>query len=197
MITMDNQRIGMLIARLRKEKEMTQKQIAQRMQISDKTISKWERGEGLPDISLLSELADVLSVSVDVLLAGKIEKRESVGGRMDKTKFYVCPSCGNMIMASNEAGISCCDQKIQALTAQEADENHALRVEILDGEKYVTANHEMTKQHYISFIAQASKEKVEMIKLYPEWNVDLRFPMRGKQKVYFFCTEHGLFTQTI
>ncbi len=194
---MDNQKIGVLLSNLRKENNFTQKQVAEKMQISDKTVSKWERGEGLPDISLLSELADIFSVSVDVLLSGKIEKKARRSGRMDGTRFYVCPYCSNIILASNETGIICCDQKLQPQFAQKPDETHTLIVEHIDGEKYVTMKHDMTKEHYISFVAQASKEKIEMIKQYPEWEMALRFPMRGMQNIYFYCTEHGLFCQNI
>ena len=62
---MDCKKIGSLIYELRKDKNMTQKQIADLMNISDKTISKWERGLGCPDISLLPELSQILGVSID------------------------------------------------------------------------------------------------------------------------------------
>ena len=69
---MDCKKIGSLIYELRKDKNMTQKQIADLMNISDKTISKWERGLGCPDISLLPELSQILGVSIDQILSGQI-----------------------------------------------------------------------------------------------------------------------------
>lgn len=66
---MDCKKIGSLIYELRKDKNMTQKQIADLMNISDKTISKWERGLGCPDISLLPELSQILGVSIDQILS--------------------------------------------------------------------------------------------------------------------------------
>ena len=69
---MDCKKIGKLILELRKDKNMTQKQLADLMNISDKTISKWERGLGCPDISLLPDLAQILGVNVDKILEGEI-----------------------------------------------------------------------------------------------------------------------------
>ena len=62
---MDCQKVGNLILKLRIEKGMTQKQLADRMHISDKTVSKWERGLGCPDVSLLHDLSDALTVNVE------------------------------------------------------------------------------------------------------------------------------------
>ena len=62
---------GALIAKLRKERNLTQKQLADQLHISDRTISKWERGAGFPDVSLLEPLADALHCSVVSLLEGR------------------------------------------------------------------------------------------------------------------------------
>ena len=68
---MDQQKTGALIARRRKEKGLTQKELAERLHISDRTVSKWERSAGFPDISLLAPLADALDLSVAGLLRGE------------------------------------------------------------------------------------------------------------------------------
>ena len=65
---MDHTKIGGLIRRLRQERGLTQRQLAERMGISDKTVSKWERGMGCPDLSLLPELSDIFRVDLDQLL---------------------------------------------------------------------------------------------------------------------------------
>lgn len=70
---MNNENTGKLILRLRKENHMTQKQLADAMNISDKTISKWERGLGLPDVSLLRELSEILGINVERLLSGDLK----------------------------------------------------------------------------------------------------------------------------
>ena len=63
---------GALIAQLRKEQGLTQKQLAEQLHISERTISKWERGAGFPDVSLLEPLADALHCSVVSLLEGRL-----------------------------------------------------------------------------------------------------------------------------
>lgn len=65
---MDNIRIGKYIASLRKEKKLTQQQLADKLMITNKAISKWETGEGLPDINILPALAEVLGTGIDALL---------------------------------------------------------------------------------------------------------------------------------
>lgn len=79
------EQIGELIIELRKEKGMTQKQLAEHLHISDHTISKWERNIGYPDISLLQPLAEVLGIDVDVLLSGKRENKQ----QEPKTSSYL------------------------------------------------------------------------------------------------------------
>lgn len=67
---MDERHMGKLILSLRKEKGLTQKELADRLQISDNAVSKWERGLSCPDISLLPRLAEILGVGVEELLTG-------------------------------------------------------------------------------------------------------------------------------
>lgn len=68
---MDQIKIGRFIAEIRKEHNMTQRQLADALSISDKTISKWECGKGLPDISLMMPLCEVLEITVNDLLTGE------------------------------------------------------------------------------------------------------------------------------
>lgn len=68
---MDQIKTGKFIAQIRKEKGYTQAQLANRIGISDKTVSKWERGNGLPDVSLMLPLCDALSINVNELLTGE------------------------------------------------------------------------------------------------------------------------------
>lgn len=189
--------IGKLIGNLRKEKAMTQKQLADLMNISDKTISKWERGLGCPDISLLPELSKILGVNIEEILAGKIETNEPIGGNMKKLKFYVCPQCSNLITATGSANISCCGKKLEALAAAKANEYHLLNIEPVEDELYVSSLHEMTKGHYISFVAYVTGDKVFLVKQYPEWNMQFRFHKSGHGKLYFHCSNHGLFYQLL
>lgn len=194
---MDCKKIGKLILELRKDKNMTQKQLADLMNISDKTISKWERGLGCPDISLLPDLAQILGVNVDKILEGEINSNELVGGNMNKIKFYVCPQCNNLVTSTGEIDISCCGKKIEALSATKADDNHKLNIEPVEDELYVTSNHDMKKDHYISFVAYVKGDRVLIVKQYPEWNLQVRFRKQGHGKLYFYCVNHGLYYQII
>ena len=194
MIVIDCKKVGSLILELRKEKNMTQKQLADLMNISDKTISKWERGLGCPDISLIPELAQIFGVNIDILLSGEINSNDVVGGNMNKLKFYVCTQCGNMMTATGNAQISCCGKKLEALEAKKVDDKHKLIVEPVEDELYVTTEHDMTKEHYVSFVAALSAGKIQMIKLYPEGNAEARFKINGVKKILFYCNRDGLFS---
>ena len=68
---MDQIKIGKFISEMRKEQNLTQRQLADSLSISDKTISKWERGKGLPEVSLMMPLCDILGISVNELLSGE------------------------------------------------------------------------------------------------------------------------------
>ncbi|WP_419742467.1 helix-turn-helix domain-containing protein [Paraclostridium dentum] len=194
---MDCKKIGNLIYQLRKEKNMTQKQVADEMNISDKTISKWERGQGCPDISLLPELAQILGTSVDGILSGEINLNEFVGGNMNKLKFYVCPQCNNLMTATGDASISCCGKKIEPLEVKKADDEHLLNIEPVEDELFVTSEHEMKKEHYISFVAYVRGDRALIVKQYPEWNMQFRFRKQGHGRLYFYCTNDGLYYQIV
>ena len=191
------EKIGKLIHGLRKEKAMTQKQVADLLNISDKTISKWERGLGCPDVSLLPELSQVLGVNIEDMLAGELVPNVAVGGNMKKLKFYVCPQCKNLLTATGEANISCCGKRLESLVARKADESHRLQIEPQDGEMYVSSQHEMTKTHYISFAAYVTGDKAFIVKQYPEWNLQFWFHKYNHGFLYFHCSSHGLFYQPV
>jgi transcriptional regulator with XRE-family HTH domain/desulfoferrodoxin (superoxide reductase-like protein) len=194
---MDCDKIGKLIYNLRKEKELTQKQLADAMNISDKTISKWERGLGCPDVSLLPELSQILGINIEDILSGKIKLNETIGGNMKKIKFYVCSQCNNLITATGDATISCCTKRLEALVPEKATANHLLTIEPVEDELYVSSPHEMRKDHYISFVAYVTGDKVLIVKQYPEWNMQFRFHKLGHGRLYFHCSNHGLFYQLI
>ena len=193
---MDNVKIGNLINKLRKEKGMTQLQLAEKLHISDKTVSKWERGLGCPDVSLLTDLSQVFGVDLK-LLSGQLDANEERGGNMKKLNFYVCPECGNVITAMTDAGISCCGKKLKALEPVKAAEEDKLSVEIIENDYYISSNHPMVKEHYISFVALLTGDTLIMKKQYPEWDLQVRIPGRTHGKLIWYCTEHGLFYQLV
>lgn len=194
---MDNVKIGNLINKLRKEKGMTQLQLAERLHISDKTVSKWERGLGCPDVSLLTDLSRVFGVDLEKLLSGQLDANEETGGNMKKLNFYVCPECGNVITTMTEAGISCCGKKLQPLEAVKAPADEKLSVENIENDYYISSDHPMLKEHYISFVALLTGDTLTLKKQYPEWDLQVRIPGRTHGKLFWYCTEHGLFYQLV
>lgn len=112
---------------------------------------------------------------------------------MLKSKIYVCPVCGNVIIGTGEAVISCCGISLPSLEAEETDGQHSIRMEKVEDEYYVTVDHEMTKEHYISFIAAVSDNGFNIVKMYPEGKVDARFKINRVKALYCYCNKHGLF----
>ena len=190
---MDNYVTGAVIKRLRENKKMTQEELAQKIFVTSKAVSKWETGKGFPDVALLESLGKALDVSVIELLSGEDITNLNKACNMSKGKFYVCPVCGNVIQTSGEAVISCCGITLPPLEAEAPDETHTLNIETVEDEYFVSMNHPMTKEHYISFIAAISDNGVQLIKLYPESNAEARFKISRVRKLYAFCNRHGLF----
>lgn len=194
---MDNVKIGKLVYQLRQEKGMTQLQLADQLNISDKTVSKWERGMGCPDVSLLPKLSQIFHVDLEKLLSGELNSNEVLGGNMKKMHFYVCPVCGNMITAMTETGISCCGKKLQPLQPHKADENEKLNVARIENDFYITANHPMEREHYIPFVALLTSDTLMLRKLYPEWELQVRIPIFSHGRLLWYCNRHGLFYQDV
>ncbi len=188
---MDCSRIGKLILKLRKEKGMTQMQLADVMNISDKTISKWERGFGCPDISLLGKLGEILDVNIEELLKGDLKDNIDTGN-IKKINFYVCPNCNNTIISTTKLALSCCGRKLVPAVARTTDSQHKLQIEEIEDDYYATFSHEMNKDHYISFVAYVTYDRVLLIKLYPQQGAQVRLPKMYDGKFYFYCSRHGL-----
>lgn len=188
---------GEAIRANREKKNLTQAALADCLGVSDKTISKWETGRGFPDITMLESLADALGLSVIELLSGQEISNANRAGNVLKSKFYVCPVCGNIIHSMGDTLVSCCGITLPPLEAEEPDEAHKLEVELVEDEYFVTMNHEMSKLHYISFIACITNDGVKIVKLYPEGNPEARVPRRGAKFVYFYCNKHGFFKQML
>lgn len=189
---MDCIKAGKLILSLRKEKNMTQKEIANALNISDKTISKWERGLGCPDVSLLGGLSNILGVNVEKLLIGDLSPNSKNTGNFKKIKFYVCSNCGDIIYSTGKPDVSCCGRKLVPLVDKENDEEHKITIDEIENDYYITIKHEMSKNHYISFVAYVSFDRVQLVKLYPEQNAEIRLPKRQKGNLYVYCSKHGL-----
>ena len=188
---------GTVIKELREKQHLTQVELADKLGVSDKTISKWETAKGYPDISLLETLAKVLGVSVTELFTGNLVSNVNVSGNMMRSKFYVCPVCGNIFHSMGEAVIQCHGILLSPCQPEETDEKHKIFIERVEDEYYIQIEHAMLKQHYISFVAALSSDKIQLIKLYPEGNAQARVKMNGVKKILFYCNRDGLFSINI
>ena len=184
---------GAVIKELREKHHLTQAELANKLNVSDKTVSKWETAKGYPDISLLEPIARVFGISVTELISGNAIQNVNTSGNMMRSKFYVCPVCGNIMHCMGEAVIQCHGVQLMPCQEEEIDEKHSMSIEMIEDEYFVRVEHEMTKSHYISFIAAVCVDKIHIIKLYPEGNAEVRFPIRGVRKILFCCNQDGLF----
>jgi len=194
---MDCQKVGSLILSLRKEKNMTQKDLADLMNISDKTISKWERGLGCPDVSLLSELSKSLGVNIEKILLGELDPNEENRGNMKNINFYVCQSCSNVITSTGSTSISCCGRIVEPMLANMENDEHQITVDEIEDDYFIKIEHEMSRDHYIAFIAYISYDRVLFVKLYPEQAAEVRFPIMYGGTLYTYCNQHGLWKHEI
>ena len=185
------------IKALREKKGLTQNQLAQILNVSDKAVSKWETAKGLPDITLIEPLAAALGVSVPELMSGEKVTNNNASANLLRAKFYVCPVCGNVIYASGDALISCCGITLPALEASVPDGEHEVKIETVEDESFITISHSMTKQHYISFAAFATSDRIQLVKFYPEGNAETRMNLRGGGYLYVYCNRHGLMKQKV
>ena len=188
---------GAVIKKLREEKGITQLQLAESIGVSDKAVSKWETAKGLPDITLIEPLAKALEVSVMELMSGNTVINGNISSNILRSKFYVCPVCGNIIRTTGDAVISCCGITLPPLDAEEADDEHRINVEKVEDEHFITINHDMTKTHFISFVAYLTSDRVQFVKFYPESNAETRLQLRGRGYLYIYCNKHGLMKQKI
>ena len=191
---MPEKEIGLLLSKLRKERNMTQKAVAEQLCVSPQAVSKWERGNGCPDVSLLPALAELFGVAVERLLEGKLSPAVADGGNMKRIKFFVCPECGNILTATGGGELHCCGRKLEALKAQKVDDLHNVTVQEIEEDWYVTFSHPMEKGHYFRFAAFVTVDRVLLVRLYPEQGSEFRIPqICGGGKMYLCCSKDGLF----
>lgn len=194
---MNNYITGKIIKELREKEQLTQLELANIIGVSDKAISKWETGKGLPDITLIEPLSKALKVSVIELMNGEYIINQNKSSNILKSKFSVCPICGNIIHTMGENTNSCCGINLPILEAELENEKHVINCEMVENEYYIWINHDMSKEHYISFIAYVTNDRCEMVKLYPEQNAEARFLKRSKGIIYAYCNKDGLIKKKI
>lgn len=194
---MDNEKIGKIIRSLRLEKDMTQKDLAEKLNLTVQAVSKWERGWGLPDISLLPALAEILQVDLKEMLEGELNHREFERMNMKETKLYICPNCGNLSLCTGKAAVTCCGRQLDESVPVKADDKEKMTVEKVENDWYISSDHPMTKEDYISFSAFLMNGKIEVYKHYPEWKMELRIPRIGHGTFLWFSEKEGLFFQRL
>ena len=189
---MDSYITGSAIKNLREKKGLTQAELADKLCVSSKAVSKWETGKGLPDINLIEPLSAALGVSVMELMSGDAVINQNISSNILRSKFYVCPLCGNIIRTTGEAIVSCCGITLPSLEAEEVDSRHEIKLTKVEEEYFMEINHDMTKNHYISFVAHLTSDRVQFVKFYPEGNAETRLNLRGGGYLYIYCNKHGL-----
>ena len=194
---MDHEKIGRLIRSLRREQGLTQLQLASLLGVSDKAVSKWERGLGCPEVSLLPRLSRIFGVELERMLQGDLAPNETVGGNMKKMRYFVCPDCGSLTFTSGQAEVSCCGRRLSALEPRKAGEEEKLTVEPVETDWYITGNHPMRKDDYVSFLALAAGDRIQVVKLYPEWDLQARIPARGHGMLLWYSHRQGLLYQLV
>ena len=135
--------------------------------------------------------------SIPELLSGEQIINTNRSANILKSNLYVCPICGNIFHSTGPAMISCCGVTLPALEAEQADEEHEIKCEKIEDEFFISIQHPMTKEHYISFVAYCTGERFESVKLYPESSIEVRFFSRGHGTLYWYCNHHGLFKKRI
>ena len=189
---MDSYITGATIKILREKKRITQTKLAEMLGVSSKAVSKWETAKGLPDITMIEPLSRALGVSVMELMSGDTIINKNISSNIMRSKFYACPLCGNIVRTTGDVVISCCGIALAPLEAEETDESHEIIIEKVEDEHFISVNHSMTKEHYVSFVAFLTTDRVQFVKLYPESNAETRMQLRGRGYLYIYCNKHGL-----
>ncbi len=188
---------GATIKELRECRKLTQAELAEKIGVSSKTISKWETAKGLPDITLLQPLAQALGISVIELMNGEHITNQNISANMLRCKFYVCPICQNALHSTGNAVVSCCGIMLPPLEAEDDDNDHTITIENVEDEHFISIPHPMTKQHFISFVAFVTSDRIQMVKFYPEGNAETRLQLHGRGYLYYCCNRHGLFRKKV
>ena len=194
---MNNYVTGNTIRQLRESRKLTQAELAEKIGVSSKTVSKWETAKGLPDVALLQPLAQALGISVIELMNGEQIINKNLSANMLRCKFFVCPICGNIIHCTGNTVISCCGITLPALEAEDGDDDHSVTIEPVEDEHFITVHHPMTKEHFVSFAAFVTSDRIQMVKFYPEGNAETRMQLRGRGYLYYYCNRHGLFKKKV
>lgn len=182
---MNAQKTGSLILEARTKLNMTQKELAEKINVSEKAVSKWENGRGCPDITILPSLSKVLQIDIESILRGDLSKNKSKGGNMQRLKIYRCPDCGNIITSTNQIDLSCCGHTLKELIPEdEADSSIIKSVEESDSQFFVTFKSPMTKTDYIAGIVTLAYDRTTVIPMFAEQEPSVTLPQISGVKIF-------------
>jgi len=193
----DREKIGALIRLMRKEKGLTQKELAEILSVSDKTVSKWERGKGIPDISIMLSLSNIFGIEIEKMLEGEIRNSDFIVGNMENAMYYVCPQCGNIITCINEISVSCCGRRVERLVPKEAVSYDSLRLIKADLGYELSNKHPMTRDDHISFISVIAEDRHHLIKTFPEWDERYHISCFEEGTIMWYSKRDGLLYRKI
>ncbi|MBQ3568914.1 MAG: hypothetical protein IJA25_08280, partial [Anaerotignum sp.] len=157
----------------------------------------WFANELTQDMQRVSVSTTGMREKIEKMLDGNLQEKRTETGNMKRMKFYRCAYCGNILWSMGGGEISCCGRKTMSLQVQDMDDAHDVKVEEIDREYYVTFAHVMEKDHFISFAALVSWDRVTIVKLYPEQASEVTLPRQRRGEIYLCCSEHGLFRKKI
>lgn len=182
------QHVARLIHQRRLELGLTQQALADRIHVSAKAVSKWERAAGMPDASIVPALSSVLGVSAESLLSGLVNQNPPDGGNMKRIQFFQCPDCGNILTATGKAALSCCGRRLSPMTVAPADDAHRLSITDVETEKLLTWTHPMDKEHHLTFLAAVGSDCVQIVRLYAEGAREHRLSRIPWARYFCGCT---------
>lgn len=118
----------------------------------------------------------------------------------EKVVFHVCPQCGNVMVGWSKCEVECCKERLEVQDPVEPKPDCRLDIEQAEDELLVTSTLPQTKEDHVSFVALVQDDRWEIVRLYPEWDVNVYLKKRGRGKamLYFFRTgNRRLFRQQI
>lgn len=188
---MDAQKTGSLILEARTKLNMTQKELAEKINVSEKAVSKWENGRGCPDITLLPSLSSALQIDIESILRGDLSRNKTKGGSMNRLKIYRCIDCGNIITATNKIELSCCGHLLEELIpASESNSSIIKSIEESDNQFYVTFNNPMTKTDYIAGVVTSAYDRTTVIPMFAEQEPSVILPQLTGVKLFLITNKN-------
>lgn len=147
--------------------------------------------------TLAARISQIFGVDLARLLQGDLTPNELVGGNMKKLNYYVCPVCGGLSFCTGTPELSCCGRKLTPLQPRKASKEEQLLAEPVENDWFIRGDHPMRKDDYISFLAFATGDRLQVVKQYPEWDLQVRIPGRSHGTLLWYSQRLGLLYQLL